>query len=139
MPNQDEQECLNSERFNFKDPDVLFVANLGSRGLPPAVDSYWVRYKAKNSYGAYVQGNMYCKKDPTTKKFVRHQFEELIQLVNVETYLLNRVTSDLGACNRKGGCEPSVMARIDEDERSIKRNAEDVVLTSASDLSKLNK
>lgn len=88
LPNQDEQECLNSERFNFKDPDVLFVANLGSRGLEVKQDRYWVRYKAKNSYGAYVQGNMACKKDASTGKWVKDEAEAAWVELTVRNALL---------------------------------------------------
>lgn len=88
MPNQDEQECLNSEKLNFKDPEVLFVANLGSRGLEGKVDQYWVRYKAKNSYGAYIQGNMLCiKRD---EKWIRDKVSEALLSLQMEANLLEK-------------------------------------------------
>jgi hypothetical protein len=95
MPNQDEQECLNSERLKFKDPDVLFVANLGSRGLESTPNHYWVRYKAKNSYGAYVQGNMACKKDSLSGKWVRDEGTEALTKMGVINFLLDRATEQM--------------------------------------------
>lgn len=86
MPNQDEQECLNSERLNFKDPDVVFVANLGDRGWKLEPNTYWVRYKAKNSYGAYLQGNMLCKQ--SDKKWVRDTTTEYLIALSISTSLL---------------------------------------------------
>ncbi|MDQ1817463.1 hypothetical protein RBA41_29575 [Massilia sp. CCM 9210] len=89
MPNQDEQECLNSERLNFKDPDVLFVANLGDRGwkkLKP--NTYWVRYKAKNSYGAYMQGNMLCEK--VNGKWRRAIGDEYLISLSIANTLLDK-------------------------------------------------
>lgn len=93
LPNQDEQECLNSERLNFKDPDVLFVANLGSRGLETKVDQYWVRYKAKNSYGAYLQGNMLCMKK--NEKWVRDTTSEFLLELQLEGDLLEKINAKI--------------------------------------------
>lgn len=86
LPNQDEQECLNSERLNFKDPDVIFVANLGDRGWKLSPNTYWVRYKAKNSYGAYLQGNMLCKK--SGEKWVRDLNNEFLIKMDVTADLM---------------------------------------------------
>lgn len=62
LTNRKEWECLESERFNFKDPDsVKFVANLGTRGEGYDPErNFWVRYMAKNGFGAYEQRNMKC-------------------------------------------------------------------------------
>lgn len=57
-----EWECLESERLQFKDPDsVKFMANLGTRGQgdDPA-HFFWVRYAAKNGFGADRAANMKC-------------------------------------------------------------------------------
>lgn len=88
QPNQDEQECLNSERLNFKDPDVLFVANLGNRDWNLSPNTYWVRYKAKNSYGAYMQGSMLCKLD-SNKKWVRDVSTEYLIALSISLSLLD--------------------------------------------------
>lgn len=98
MPNQDEQECLNSERLNFKDPDVLFVANLGDRGWKLEPKTYWVRYKAKNSYGAYLQGNMLCKQ--SGGKWVRDTSNELIISLSVIASLLEDDIAQMKSGNR---------------------------------------
>lgn len=62
LTNRKEWQCLESERFNFKDPDsVKFVANLGTRGEGDDPERhFWVRYMAKNGFGAYEQRNMKC-------------------------------------------------------------------------------
>lgn len=85
-----EWECLESERLKFKDPDsIVFVANLGNRGLPKNEEQFWVRYKAKNSYGAYVQGNMLCHKSfDWRKKWVRDDIYESTLKIRIETKLL---------------------------------------------------
>jgi len=58
-----EEACLDSIRMTLKDPDsAVVVANLGGRGLVDEKEGYFLRYKAKNGYGAYVSGNMYCSK-----------------------------------------------------------------------------
>ncbi len=58
-----EEQCLQSSRLRFKDPDALAVVeNLGQRGEPVQSDSFWLRYKAKNSYGAFDSANMACTK-----------------------------------------------------------------------------
>lgn len=62
-----EWDCLNSQKLYFKDPDSLrFLANLGTRGVQTkaySVGNFWVRYKATNSFGGYLQRNMLCKPD----------------------------------------------------------------------------
>jgi hypothetical protein len=98
LPNQDEQECLNSEKLNFKDPEVLFVANLGDRGWKLNPNSYWVRYKAKNSYGAYLQGNMLCKK--VNEKWVRDTSEELLITLAITADLVEEENAKLTADNQ---------------------------------------
>ena len=57
-----EEECLQSDRLSFKDPDSLkLVANLGDRGASPnGKGSFWLRYSATNSYGARTSANMAC-------------------------------------------------------------------------------
>jgi len=61
-----EQLCLESTRLEFNDPDsIAVVQNLGDRGGGQTPDGpskgFWLRYKAKNSYGAFVSKNMACK------------------------------------------------------------------------------
>ena len=134
LPNQDEQECLNSERLKFKDPDVLFVANLGSRGLKSVPNQYWVRYKAKNSYGAYLQGNMICKLDASTKKWVRDENAEYLLELSVTTTLLERV-------NAKMKTDPA-FAKVyfsDHGSRGLDHettNAKELLFTSPDDLTR---
>lgn len=133
MPNQDEQECLNSERLNFKDPDVLFVANLGDRGLGVKPDQYWVRYKAKNSYGAYVQGNMACKKNISTGKWEKDQMQTILVEMQVTDALMKREL-DL----RKAG--PAHQSRYgfvkaESVMAAARIDAKEIIFTSADNLS----
>lgn len=104
MPHQDEQQCLDSERLNFKDPDVVFVANLGGRGLGVKSDQYWVRYKAKNSYGAYIQGNMFCKKSSETKLWERDPEDETHRVAQVRFTLYDIEIAAMNAC-ASGTCQ----------------------------------
>ena len=58
-----EDQCLQSARMEFKDPDSLVaVQNMGQRGPTSSKEEYffWLRYKAKNSYGGYTSANMAC-------------------------------------------------------------------------------
>ena len=54
--------CAESFKLSLKDPDSLeIVANLGARGvLEDEGKGFWLRYKAKNSYGAFDSSNVYC-------------------------------------------------------------------------------
>ena len=57
-----ETTCAESFKLSLKDPDSLvIVANLGNRGVSEDEGKgFWLRYKAKNSYGAFVSSNVYC-------------------------------------------------------------------------------
>lgn len=133
MPNQDEQQCLNSERLNFKDPDVVFVANLGSRGLPEKQEQYWVRYKAKNSYGAYLQGNMLCEKVPTAGEWRRASHQELMMVLELTSKLIAEDSKNMVADKSyepryaKGGGADKIMS-------NAQKEAEEILFTSPSDL-----
>ena len=133
MPNQDEQQCLNSERLNFKDPDVLFVANLGSRGLSEKQGQYWVRYKAKNSYGAYLQGNMLCEKDPTTGEWKKAKTAEFMLVLDLTKRLLD-------IDNKKMKSDKAYMSRyssngdVDKIMGKALKAAEEILLTSPDGL-----
>lgn len=55
-----ERQCLDSVVLGFKDPDsAKVIKNLGKRGMSN-MNFFWLRYAAKNSYGAYVSQNMAC-------------------------------------------------------------------------------
>ena len=133
MPNQDEQQCLNSERLNFKDPDILFVANLGSRGLSEKEGQYWVRYKAKNSYGAYLQGNMLCEKDSTTGEWKKAKTAEFMLVLDLANKLLD-------TDNKKMKSEKAYMSRyssngdVDQIMGKALKAAEEILLTSPDSL-----
>lgn len=60
-----ENQCLNSSRLQFKDPDSgKVIANLGDRShAQTKLDGgFWLRYSATNSYGGRVSSNMLCEK-----------------------------------------------------------------------------
>jgi len=127
MPNQDAQQCLNSERLNFKDPDVLFVANLGSRGLPEKEGQYWVRYKAKNSYGAYLQGNMLCEKSSTTGEWKKASMGQYLLELELTVKLLE-------AENKKARADSSYVSRYTRENVDPANEAAQILLTSPDDL-----
>lgn len=77
-----ENLCLKSEKFNFNDPDsVVFIANLGTRNS--STETFWVRYKAKNGYGAYKQANMACFKQ-SDGHYVRDKTTEFLAIQDVK-------------------------------------------------------
>ena len=83
-----EESCLQSSRLEFKDPDSLAVVqNLGARGRTDKTDEnvFWLRYKAKNSYGAFVSGNMACVLD--AGKWRRDTVTELFTRLHIENKL----------------------------------------------------
>ncbi len=133
MPNQDEQQCLNSERLNFKDPDVLFVANLGSRGLPEKQGQYWVRYKAKNSYGAFLQGNMLCEKNSATGEWEKAKVDDILLVEELITNLLEaevekrKLDKTYKSRFYKNGDDSQIDARA-------RREAEEIIFASPKDL-----
>lgn len=60
-----EEQCLQSSRMQFKDPDSgKVIQNLGDRGHRNSKleGIFWIRYSATNSYGARVSSNMACSK-----------------------------------------------------------------------------
>lgn len=62
-----EEQCLQSSRLQFKDPDSgKVIANLGDRSHSKTKldGGFWLRYSATNSYGARVSSNMVCEKGP---------------------------------------------------------------------------
>ena len=132
MPNQDEQQCLNSERLNFKDPDVLFVANLSSRGLPEKQGQYWVRYKAKNSYGAYLQGNMLCEKDSTTGEWKRAKTAEYLLVLELTAKLIDADTKKI---KNDTSYEPRyAIGGTDKITANALKEAEEILLISPDEL-----
>lgn len=61
-----EEACLQSFRLELKDPDsAKVVQNLGQRGgvAPTDVEFFWLRYKATNSFGAYISTDVACEKE----------------------------------------------------------------------------
>jgi len=133
MPNQDEQQCLDSERLNFKDPDVLFVANLGDRGLGAQPDQYWVRYKAKNSYGAYIQGNMLCKKNTSTGHWERNSADEILLELRITGDLLER---ELVEMRKNKAYKSRYVARFGTAMATPENDAKEIIYTSADSLAK---
>lgn len=97
-----EAQCLQSTRLDFKDPDSLAaVTNLGQRGetVSDSEGSFWLRYKAKNSYGAFTSANMACKRSGST--WVRDRGREDLAHKQAYTTELRAITRQLKAHNEK--------------------------------------
>lgn len=104
-----EEQCLQSARLEFKDPDSLAVVeNMGLRGQVAGKDDqfFWLRYKAKNSYGAYISGNMACSAQ--SGKWARDRSREELAISKIyarrlaeATQRLNDRTDAIQACKTK--------------------------------------
>lgn len=113
-------QCLDSQRLHFDDPESLtFIANLGDRGNPDK-DLFWVRYKAKNKFGAYVSENMACTRGGSQNEWRRSAVHELIA-VEAEYHKLLQAAIDAGS---------------NESSSLIKEEARQTVLSSPDDLSR---
>lgn len=53
--NNSEQQCLNFHKTEFKDPESTILL-----GFKTSANQIEVKYKSKNSYGAYVSGWLSC-------------------------------------------------------------------------------
>jgi hypothetical protein len=94
-----EEDCLQSSRLTFKDPESgAVVKNLGNRGQTNESGQvfFWLRYKAKNSYGAFVSANMAChivdgqwKRDTFREVFAKEFIERRLYV----KYLDNAIAS----------------------------------------------
>lgn len=83
------QQCLDSAKLSFKDPDsAKVVANLGKRGSTEEGAWFWIRYKAKNSYGAYVSSNMACNRALLKETYVRDNLQESIDWLRETNFLM---------------------------------------------------
>lgn len=105
-----EEQCLQSDRLAFKDPDSLKVVEiLGNRGQRNLEndDSFWLRYSATNSYGARESANMVCTKKEG--KWIRDTSIErdaertaytvlLTAALRTRADTLNQMTEALSAC-----------------------------------------
>ena len=153
-----EEQCLLSTRLEFKDPDSLAVVqNMGSRGQTTVAgdEFFWLRYKAKNSYGAFMSSNLACaKKDG---KWARDTIREAAARNAVYVSFLGRATADLNnrtvelrrlraerdACKNSKGClaliqEADLTPQQDANLLSTQGDeyAKQVVNESLSDLNK---
>lgn len=131
-----EWQCLDSEKLNFVDPtSVRFVANLGSRGIDVAGGrGMWVRYIAKNAFGANGQGNILCIE--TSKGWRRHQLGERLAVLHVSVTLLeikkNEVEEELRKKNEGLPWDEEVFSKRPDFEREAKQ----IVFDGAGDLSR---
>ena len=97
-----ELQCLKSTRLEFKDPDSLTVVqNLGHRGQVDNVGQkfFWLRYKAKNSYGAFTSSNMACTYE--NGAWVRDTAREVSSLRPMQIIYMGEVAEKLEAHNKK--------------------------------------
>ncbi len=120
---------MDSDRLNFKDPDVVFVANLGTRGLSLNENQFWVRYKAKNSYGAYLQGNMLCGRNEANQ-YVRLKSDEYLQWMDVKIALWTNIQKGLYSDDRE-----ITEGYKRNGEEFVDKMAKEIVFTSPDDLS----
>ena len=141
-----EEACLNSDALGFKDPTSLkVVANLGDRKFrnkPQPVEAFWIRYAAKNSYGAYTSANMACRKTDSgwvrdkslEEEAIRAVYLQKLQLANQQLALRNQ---RLKSCNKDLACTSQVQLELPEAGNAdttfarVKQEAEDAVLISA--------
>lgn len=131
LTNRREWECLNSEKLNFNDPtSVKFVANLGTRG--EGGDYFWVRYMAKNSFGAYRQANMKCW-NLLHDRWEEDRIEEKFAIDAVKDKLKERDRKQMLAEYKKmGRGDPYDLSPYSDE--SYQRQAEEVVYEGTSDL-----
>ena len=108
-----EEQCLQSSRLEFKDPDsVKVVQNLGDRGqeMLATIGGFWLRYSATNTYGGRISSNMACEK--LEGKWVRSERMEKFALmaattaitlagVNAESTKLEKRIADRRECKTR--------------------------------------
>lgn len=90
-PTSNAEQCLESQELYFNDPDSISLsAILGSRDEDNKVtsDGFWIRFKGKNAYGAFVQKNMYCSSNGSNG-WARDKVVEGIALLTVKNRLLD--------------------------------------------------
>ena|SRR3990167_1827958 len=144
-----EELCLNSERISFKDPTSLkLIANIGQRGFQASKDdaaSFWIRYIAKNEYGANVAGNMACKK--SEKGWMRDRELELSAIGKVEMHKTKEILAKVLEYGRAAKackdleCKQTLKELFPQDWNNIanmkdevEKSARAVVLESADDI-----
>jgi hypothetical protein len=98
-----ETTCMDSFKLSLKDPDSIhMVANLGDRGVTDdKVNGFWLRYKAKNSYGAFDSKNVYCiiKSDGTA---AQDDAYENLTVINEENSLIKAQIRGMKAGKTRG-------------------------------------
>lgn len=154
-----EMQCLQSAALTFKDPTSLkVVTNLGNRkyiGDIPT-DSFWIRYAAKNSYGAYGSANMLCSTAAgngwTRDKSAEFNIVLKAQLHNshLSRTRMNQRNAEVQSCKNNKYCLADTEKKYDDVESMFKsyryfsvdemmaknqRIAEEQVLESLDDLS----
>lgn len=138
-----EEQCLQSTRLEFKDPGSLqVVQNLGSRGQPASTgeEFFWLRYKGKNSYGAYLSKNMACEK--REGKWVRDRTRELLAVMKATVDEMRAGNDAMEACKTRecfeslqpayGHLSPEELARRAQEE--AEKKAEALVFDSPDNL-----
>lgn len=145
-----EEACLQSDALSFKDPTSLkVIANLGDRKQGWTADErskqFWIRYIAKNSYGANISANMACK-DTGTIGWVRDRGQEEIAILDVQLELLTSLNNQLAlrknkldACKNRRNCLEQVQSEFSDvpaDGGSIttRKQAEASVMESPGDI-----
>lgn len=147
-----EKQCLVSDRLSFKDPDSLAVVeNLGKRNESSDENPFfWLRYKAKNGYGAYDSRNMVCVLEDG--KWVRGHAHEQRAVEDVLHKLLAKLRDELHASNmaleacKTAACRASNKHRLSDsilyntestlalEEKRLRQLAEDHVFEALAPL-----
>ena len=100
------EQCLNSFKLQLKDPDsAAVVADLGLRDFKgyEFTEGFFVRYKAKNSFGAYVSSNALCEK--RISGYERSEIGEDIVLKHTANVCLDGVIAAMRDGRRKNNLD----------------------------------
>lgn len=149
-----EEACLQSDALNFKDPTSLkVIANLGDRKQGWTADEqskkFWIRYIAKNSYGANISSNMACS-NVGDIGWVRDRGLEKAAILDMQTLRLTLLVEQalsrnkkLEACGKRRDCLEQVRSEFPDTPAdgeawiTTRRQAEVAVLESPGDLGAL--
>lgn len=118
-----EVACLQSDKLSFKDPDSIeFIKNIGERGKPEIQHetTFWIRYKAKNSFGAYVSANMVCSN--RYGEWIRDVHVEKILVMDIQTELMKARNNALDLSRKSGLAINPYYEKMTEDQMIVFAN-----------------
>jgi len=144
-----EAQCLRSDSASFKDPtSAKVISNLGNRKFEastPPESSFWVRYIAKNSFGANVSSNMACKKVASgwvrDGELEQRAFKAVLQReINALFVQVEAFSKAVSECKNKGCADevkrnfPSMMMTQERLRKETEEKAKSIVLEDAQDI-----